>query len=38
MKVSGILSGSRITVSHAEQLTISADDVMAHLDRFLQEL
>jgi len=38
MKVSGILSGSRITVGHAEQLTIAADDVMAHLDRFLQEL
>jgi len=38
MKVSGIVSGSRIIPEKAEPVEMHADDVIAHLDRFLQEL
>jgi replication factor A1 len=38
MKVSGTLSGSRIIPGTAEPVTIMAEDVMAHLQRFRNEL
>jgi replication factor A1 len=38
MKVSGIMTGGRIIPEKAEPVELHADDVTAHLDRFLQEL